>query len=130
MKKEIVIDGNNFSSLDGFYEEVENKLTKDLGWDFGRNLDAFNDVLGGGFGVLEVDEAFELIWKNSSKSQTELGYPETIRYLENKLIRCHPTAIPFVKKDIEEAKKGEGNTLFQIIIEIIHRHSHIELQLE
>ena len=46
-----VIDGNNFDTLEGFYSEIDNLLTKDLNWDTGHNFDAVNDLLCGGFGV-------------------------------------------------------------------------------
>lgn len=130
MKKEIVLDGNNFSTLLEFYNEVEKKLTNGLGWKIGRNLDACNDVLRGGFGMHEYEEPFTLIWKNSAKSLSDLGYSETVFYIEDKLKRCHPTNISSVKEDLEEAKKGNGETLFEIIVNIIRKHEHIELKFE
>jgi len=71
--KTFTIDGNNFSDMPGFYNEVEKVLTKDLNWKIGRNLNAFNDVLWGGFGRFENEESIILIWKNSEKSRKELG---------------------------------------------------------
>ena len=68
----IEINGNNFSNLTEFYDEVERKMTNGLNWKIGRNLDAFEDVLSGGFGVQEVEENYELKWLNSEKSKTEL----------------------------------------------------------
>ena len=130
MKIEIILDGNNFSSLAEFYDEIQNKLTKNLGWEIGRNFDAYNDVLRGGFGVYEYEEPFNLLWKNSEKSKRYLGYPETIKYLEKKLETCHPTNISFVKKDLQETKKGNGKTLFEILVDMIHEHKHIDLKLE
>jgi RNAse (barnase) inhibitor barstar len=130
MKREIILDGNNFSSLAEFYDEIQNKLTSGLDGEIGRNLDAFNDVLIGGFGVYEYGEIFKLLWKNSEKSKKDLGFAETIKYLERKLKICHPTNISFVTNDLEEAKKGNGKTLFEIIVDIIHEHTHVELTLE
>ena len=49
--KTLLLDGNDFSTLLSFYSAVEKVFTKDLGWKIGRNLDAFNDVLRGGFGI-------------------------------------------------------------------------------
>ena len=49
----ITIDGNNFVDLDGFFDEMERLLTKDLDWRTGHNFDAFHDLLRGGFGVHE-----------------------------------------------------------------------------
>ncbi|MCP1224211.1 barstar family protein [Sebaldella sp. S0638] len=47
-------------------------LTKNLTWKTGRNLNAFNDILRGGFGVFD-DEEIILIWKNSESSEEKLG---------------------------------------------------------
>ena len=43
--KTFTIDGNNFSDLEGFYDEIDKILTKDLEWKTGHNLDAYNDFL-------------------------------------------------------------------------------------
>ena len=100
MTKEIIIDGNNFSTLSEFYDEVENKLTKGLNWKIGRNLDAFNDVLRGGFGIHDDDEPLIIRWMNSDKSKTDLGQSKT------------------------------KEMLFDIIVRIIRGHEHIELKIE
>jgi hypothetical protein len=47
----IYINGNNFSGMEGFYDEIDRVLTKDLDWKTGHNLNALNDLLRGGFGV-------------------------------------------------------------------------------
>jgi RNAse (barnase) inhibitor barstar len=73
-KKTVLLDGNEFFNLQSFYDAVENGLTKDLGWDMGRNLDAFHDVLRGGFGVYEYAEPVRLIWRHSDKSRKDLGW--------------------------------------------------------
>ena len=46
----IILDGNAFSDMEGFYCEIDRLLTKDLTWKTGHNLHAFNDILRGGFG--------------------------------------------------------------------------------
>ena len=77
-KQNIIIDGNNFSHLEGFYDEIERVLTKDLAWDIGHNLDAFNDLLRGGFRVYEYQEPVNLTWKRVMKSKRDLE-PEAIK---------------------------------------------------
>lgn len=72
-KHTITINGDNFSDLETFYEEIDNVLTKNLDWKTGHNLDAFNDLLRGGFGVYEYDEPVKLIWTNFSNSTKTLG---------------------------------------------------------
>jgi RNAse (barnase) inhibitor barstar len=85
----IVINGNNFSNLPEFYNEVERKMTNGLNWKIGHNLDAFNDVLSGGFGVHEIDENFELKWLYSEKSKAVLKEFQTLIDIikENKNIK-------------------------------------------
>ena len=55
------IDGSRFATLEGFYEEVARVLIPDASW--GRNLDAFNDILRGGFGT--PSGGFVIDWKNT-----------------------------------------------------------------
>jgi len=68
------IDGARFATLAGFYEEVSRVLVPDTYW--GRNLDAFNDILSSGFGTPE--EGFTLRWKNHELSRQRLPEFETL----------------------------------------------------
>ena len=72
-KQTITINGDNFSDLETFYDEIDKLLTKDLGWQTGHNLNAFNDLLNGGFGVYEYEEPVKIIWINFSTSIKTLG---------------------------------------------------------
>lgn len=73
IKQTITFNGFNFSDLESFYDEIDNVLTKDLDWRTGHNLDAFNDLLRGGFGVYEYGEPVNLVWINFSHSRKTLG---------------------------------------------------------
>jgi RNAse (barnase) inhibitor barstar len=116
MKRVIEIDGTRCDTLEHFYDEVTRALELSS---WGRNLDALNDVLRGGFGT---DGPFVLRWTHSAESRRLLGYPETVRYLERKLTRCHPTNVPAVEADLAMARRGEGRTVFDILVEIIQVH--------
>ena len=71
------INGENFSDLETFYDEIDRVLTKNLKWKTGHNLDAFNDLLRGGFGVFEYGEPITIIWTNFSISKQTLGEKQT-----------------------------------------------------
>ena len=129
-RQTILLDGNRFSTLSSFYEEVERVLTKNLEWSIGRNLDAFNDVLRGGFGVYGYEEPVLLVWRQSKKSRTDLGWDETVRYEQAKLKTCHPSNIESVGRSLEMAGRQEGQTLFERIVDIIQEYPHVELRLE
>jgi RNAse (barnase) inhibitor barstar len=112
------IDGQCFDDLDGFFEHVGERLIPGASW--GRNLDAFNDILRGGFGT--PVEGFILRWANASASREHLGFDETGRYLERKRTRCHASNVPAVKADLAAARRGQGQTLFGLIVEIVRAH--------
>jgi RNAse (barnase) inhibitor barstar len=113
------IDGSRFSTLEGFYEEISRVLIP--GADWGRNLDAFNDILRGGFGT--PDGGFVLRWVNSGLSRERLGYPETVRQLELRLQRCHPSNRLAVAAHLDTAKCGQGGTVFDWLQDIIAVHA-------
>lgn len=95
-KKIIIINGDNFSDIETFYDEIDNVLTKNLDWKTGHNLNAFNDLLCGGFGVFEYDETVKIIWNNFSKSKQALGQEMTDTLL--RIIKEHGH-IEFTKVD-------------------------------
>lgn len=112
------IDGRDFSTLEEFYEVISRVLIPGAEW--GQNLDAFNDILRGGFGTSEG--GFILRWKNSAVSRERLGYPETVRQLERRLSRCHPQNRSSVGEDLERARNSEGPIVFDWLVEIIEIH--------
>jgi len=112
------IDGAEFASLAGFFDEISKKLIPNAKW--GHNLNAFNDVLRGGFGTPE--EGFVLRWKNSEISRERLGYAETIRELELRLTKCHPTARNLVAQDLAAARAHRDETVFDWLIDIVKTH--------
>ena len=119
MRREIIIDGCRFDDIEGFYCEIDRLLTKDLTWKTGHNLDAFNDLLRGGFGVHEYNEPILLIWKNFKKSSRDFGYKATVKHYEEMLAKCHPTNISRVQILLDDAKSNTGKTLMDNIVEII-----------
>lgn len=115
MGYKITIDGNAFSTLDEFYDEAVRLLTRDLTWRPGRNMDAFHDLLRGGFGVHEVGESIEFYWAHAEKSRRDLGYAATAAYWERILQKRHPSNRAGVTQKLEAAQRNEGPTLFDII---------------
>lgn len=63
------IDGAAFGDLAGFYDEVGEQLLRGEPW--GRNLDAFDDILRGDFGPLPSE--FRIVWEHSGLSHQRLG---------------------------------------------------------
>jgi len=118
----ITIDGSAFDDMPGFYDEVERKLTCGLAWRIGRNLNAFNDVLRGGFGVHEYGEPIAIRWLHAGKSRSDFGYGATVEHYKDMLECCHPSNRAIVEKRLDSASQKTGRTLFDIIIEIINNN--------
>jgi len=88
-KQVIEIDGERFHDFEGFGREFS-KLLSDYEWR--GNLNAFNDILRGGFGTPE--DGFVLRWLNSAKSREDLGWVETIAFLERKASPARTGKVP------------------------------------
>ena len=63
-----------------------------------------------------------LRWLNSESSRAALGYQETTRRLERLLLTCHPSQRSIIQARISSARRGEGPTLFDEIVDIIRDH--------
>src|SRR5258708_17742519 len=110
----IEIDGERILDTAGFYTMIGEAVNGPGGY-FGRGLDSLNDCLRGGFGTPE-DGPFSFVWRNSQRSRIALGYPETVRQLERRLARCHPSNRPRVHQELASALRGEGSTVFDWIV--------------
>jgi RNAse (barnase) inhibitor barstar len=122
------IDGSDSSTLEEFAAAFTDRLRLETDWR--GNLDAFNDILHGGFGT--PDEGFILVWRNSELSRKRLGYPETIKWLEERIRNCHPSNVEDFKQRLNLAHQHKGKTIFDMLVEIItdEDHQDIELKLE
>lgn len=84
--KTYTINGNKFTTEKAFYKYTEAIFTNDLSWETGRNLDAFADILSGGFGEHDYEETIKVEWTNMRKSKEKLPpklYQNLVRILEN-----------------------------------------------
>lgn len=127
MKNEIsnnkmtVINGGHFSDLEGFYKEVSELFMKDEDWKVGT-LDGFDDIL---YGVNS-----DITWKDSKKSREDLGFDLTKEFYENKIRIGKPFNVELIQLKLDDLIDGKGQTLFEILIEIIESHKNIRLILD
>lgn len=64
------LNGTEFNNLNEFFDVVGKLLVENNKW--GKNWDALNDILYGGFLKTNCEEEFKLIWNNSEYSKTNL----------------------------------------------------------
>ena len=118
-KRVYEIDGVDFTSLEGFYDEISKKLIPNVAW--GRNLDAFNDILRGGFGTPR--EGFVLRWKNSLPlSRT----PRVSRNGSANFNHAWRSVTPITELRLPKIWRGpkahEGKTAFDWLVEVVLVH--------
>lgn len=94
---------------------------KDEDWKVGT-LDGFDDILYGFQG--------EIIWKDSQKSREDLGFNLTKVFYKNKIKQGKPFNIELIQQKLDDLIAGNGQTLFEILVEIIESHKNITLILE
>lgn len=119
--KMTVINGSHFSNLEAFYEEVSSFFLKDEDWKVGT-LDGFDDIL--------YEYEGEIIWKNAQKSKEDLGFDLTKQYYENKIRQGKPFNVTLIQEKLDDLIAGNGQTLFEILMEIIKSHKNIILILD
>ena len=120
-KKMTVINGGHFSDLEGFYNEVSELFMNDEDWRVGT-LDGFDDIL------YRIDS--DITWKNSQKSKEDLGFDLTKEFYENKIRIGKPLNVDLIQQKLGDLMDGKGQTLFEILVEIIESHQNITLILD
>jgi hypothetical protein len=63
-----------------------------------------------------------LRWLHSDRSRVVLGWDATIELLTRTLQQCHPTNRDHVSKQLAQARRHEGTTLFDWLVVIIRDH--------
>lgn len=120
------IDGNDFSTLEEFYDAISRDV---LGTDqWGHNLDAFDDILC----WLGSDQPYKLIWKNSNKSKNDLDYKKDINQLRAELQNCHNggSTYHYINKRLEQLIKDKGPSTFETLVKIIRDSPWVQLELK
>lgn len=123
----ITINGYNIHDIPSFYKEINRVFMADEDWRIADSLDAFNDLLYGGFGIIKGNEVIHLIWLNFEQNRKDLGAALTKAYYQKKLESPTVFNADFVRKKLEELENNGGQTYFEIILEIIGEHPNIKL---
>jgi hypothetical protein len=58
----------------------------------------------------------------ASAARATLGYPETARWYEQRADTCHPSNRDYMLSQLNDARAEAGQTLFDILVEIIQDH--------
>lgn len=127
MAKTLTIDGGRIADLPSFYAEINRVFMADEDWALGESLDALDDVLYGGYGVIAGREPITLIWRDMDASRTALGLETTRAYLRAKLERPDVYNAELIGRQLDALERGIGRTYFETVLDIIADHPAITL---
>lgn len=127
--KTLTLNGAHVHDIPSFYAEVNAVFMADESWQLGQSLDAFNDLLYGGFGALCGNEPVTLVWLHAEHSRTALGLDATRRYYQDKLAQPECFNSAHFQRQLDALENGSGQTYFDILLELIAEHSNIALLL-
>ena len=123
----LVLQGSAVSDIPSFYAEINRVFMAGEDWQLGHSLDALDDMLYGGYGVLAGHEDATLIWRDIEHSRNALGEETTRAWLQAKLDAEASFNVRAITAQLEALDAGEGKTYFQIVMEIFAAHPRILL---
>ena len=123
----LVLQGSAVSDIPSFYAEINRVFMAGEDWQLGHSLDALDDMLYGGYGVLAGHEGATLIWRDIEHSRNALGVDATRSWLQGKLAGSSVFNEATIAAQLKALGAGEGQTYFQIVMEIFAAHPRIYL---
>ena len=125
--KIFTIMGQNVGNIPSFYAEINSVFMAGEDWALGQSLDAFHDMLCGGYGAITGREPIRIVWNGIEHSRIALGLETTRDFLRKKLHQPEIYNIELINSRLVELDCGTGKTYFELILEIIADHANIEL---
>ena len=119
----IYIEGSSLNDIASFYQQLNEQLMQDEDWKLGESLDAFDDLLYGGYGAWKDYDVLEIIWTDIARSESVLGIAMTKKYYEAKRQAGSTFNQDFISKKLQELEEGTGQTYFEMLMDIIESHS-------
>jgi hypothetical protein len=122
--KAFTIDGRAVRSFEDFAEAVNAGFVRHIGGTWNGNLDAFNDFLS-----WPPETNYELEVLGAETCGQHLGHAAKAAWLRAHIGTCHPSNVADMKARLVQAESGEGETLFEVILEIVADNPQVRLVL-
>ena len=118
------IDGRGVRSFEDFVEATNVGFIELVGGWWDGNLDALNDYLS-----WREPEEYELVIVDSADCARSLGHAARATWLRQHLVTCHPSNVADMRSRLALAEAGLGETLFDVVLEIIGSNARVRLVL-
>lgn len=126
---EVTIEGRRVHDIPSLYAEINRVFMADESWELGPSLDALDDLLHGGYGLLARTSPVRVVWTGSEHSRAALGPAATLDWYDAKLAEPGRFGSPGLRARREALLDGTGPTYFEIVEEIFADHPEVELVL-
>jgi hypothetical protein len=123
----LVLRGSTVSDIASFYGEVNRVFMADEEWQLGHSLDALDDMLYGGYGALAGHAGATLVWEDIEHTRSVLGVDATRAWLQAKLNGNGTFNKEVIAAQLQALDAGEGQTYFQIVMDIFAAHPQLML---
>lgn len=118
------IDCTSVESFENFVKAANAGLIQPSDGNWSGNLDAFNDYLS-----WPPESEYELEIHGATKVAESLGHAAMAKWLRDTLKTCHPDNVEHLKQRLSDAECSKGQTLFELLLEIIAGQTHVRLVL-
>jgi hypothetical protein len=122
--KRYSVDCSSVRSFEDFVGATNVAFIRPVGGEWNGNLDAFNDYLS-----WPKEAEYELEFMGAGACAKALGHPAMATWLRGTLRTCHPDSIPVLQRRLDAAERGEGQTLFELVREIVADNEQVRLIL-
>jgi hypothetical protein len=123
------IEGVRVDGIPALYRELNRVFMPDEEWTLGESLDALDDLLYGGFGVLDGSAPARVVWADHAVSRAALGVETTREYYRAKLARPEVFAEAPAQRALAALDAGAGETYFELVRRVFADHPNIQLVL-
>ncbi|WP_049399628.1 barstar family protein [Stenotrophomonas maltophilia] len=127
MTRILHIEGASISDIASLYVEINRVFMADEDWQLGASLDALDDLLHGGYGALAGHATATVVWRDIAHSREALGRETTRAWLQSKLDQGGRFNGPAIHAQLMALSLGQGQTYFEIVMEIFGSHPQIIL---
>lgn len=121
------IEGTAIDDIAGLYAEINRVFMSGEDWQLGPSLDALDDLLHGGYGALAGHPRATVIWRDIAHCRAALGVETTRHWLQAKLDTPGAFNAQAIARQLQALQRGEGQTYFQIVMDIFASHRQITL---
>ncbi|HFT7410733.1 TPA: ribonuclease inhibitor [Stenotrophomonas maltophilia] len=121
------IEGAAINDIPSLYAEINRVFMAGENWQLRPSLDALDDLLHGGYGVLAGHDRAAVIWGDIEHSRAALGRTTTCQWLQSKLEAPGTFNTRTIALQLDALQRGLGQTYFEIVMEIFASHRQITL---